>query len=371
MASISQYELTNGTKKWQVQYRTPDRKPTRKRGFKTKRDAQRFADQLEASKLDGTFIRPSAGRTPVSDVYKLWLPSQDALAPRTKASNESSWRVHVEPRWGSWPVARITTPEVRKWVSELQEQGKKRDTIQRALHILRSLLDTAVEGRLIPTNPVVNVKVKRDTLPERRFLTPEQVEHLAKAMPEGQYQTLIYTLAYCGLRISELAALDVADWLRHNNRISVTKAIKGPGCIGPTKTYETRQVPVPEFLAKQLDNLVANRPASAPLFTSPGGSRLQTNNYRKRVFVPGLEEAMAKHALPEVRPHALRHTCASMAISSGASVKAVQRLLGHESAAVTLDVYSDLFPDALDDVAHSLQALYIRSQNAATQPDAA
>lgn len=371
MASISQYELANGSKKWQVQYRTPDRKLTRKRGFKTKRDAQRFADQLEASKLDGTFIHPAAGRTPVSEVYQLWLPSQSVLAHRTQATNTSAWNVHVKPRWGSWPVSRITTPEVRKWVSELQDQGKKRDTIQRALHILRSVLDTAVEGRLIPTNPVVNVKVKRDVVSERQFLTPVQVSHLAEAMPEGQYQTLIYTLAYCGLRISELAALDVADWLPHNNRLSVTKAVKGPGIIGPTKTYETRQVPVPEFLAKQLGELVANRANNAPLFTSPGGARLQTNNYRKRVFIPGLEKAQAEYGLPEIRPHALRHTCASMAIASGASVKAVQRLLGHESAAVTLDVYSDLFPDALDDVAQSLQALYVCSQNVATESEAA
>lgn len=53
-------------------------------------------------------------------------------------------------------------------------------------------------------------------------------------------------------------------------------------------------------------------------------------------------------------PHDLRHTAASLAISAGANVKAVQRILGHASAAMTLDTYADLFDDALDDVASAL-----------------
>lgn len=52
--------------------------------------------------------------------------------------------------------------------------------------------------------------------------------------------------------------------------------------------------------------------------------------------------------------HDLRHTAASLAISSGANVKAVQRMLGHASAAMTLDLYADLFDDDLDDVAMRL-----------------
>lgn len=58
--------------------------------------------------------------------------------------------------------------------------------------------------------------------------------------------------------------------------------------------------------------------------------------------------------MPRVTPHGLRHTAASLAISAGANVKAVQRMLGHASASMTLDTYADLFDDDLDDVAASL-----------------
>jgi len=59
--------------------------------------------------------------------------------------------------------------------------------------------------------------------------------------------------------------------------------------------------------------------------------------------------------------HDLRHTAASLAVASGANVKAVQRMLGHASAAMTLDVYADLFDDDLDAVSSALHAARARS----------
>lgn len=55
-----------------------------------------------------------------------------------------------------------------------------------------------------------------------------------------------------------------------------------------------------------------------------------------------------------ITPHDLRHTAASFAVSAGANVKAVQRMLGHSSAAMTLDVYADLFDGDLDSVSDAL-----------------
>jgi len=59
---------------------------------------------------------------------------------------------------------------------------------------------------------------------------------------------------------------------------------------------------------------------------------------------------------PRPTLHDLRHTAASLAISAGANVKAVQLMLGHKSAALTLDTYADLFPDDLEAVADALDA---------------
>ncbi len=76
------------------------------------------------------------------------------------------------------------------------------------------------------------------------------------------------------------------------------------------------------------------------------------HNWRRRVFDPALQAA----GLGELTPHELRHTAASLAVAAGANVMAVQRMLGHASAAMTLDVYSGLFDDDLDAVADRLEA---------------
>jgi integrase len=73
---------------------------------------------------------------------------------------------------------------------------------------------------------------------------------------------------------------------------------------------------------------------------------------RYRWFDPALARIRAVDPdFPRITPHDLRDTAASLAIAVGANVKAVQRMLGHASAAMTLDVYTDLFDDDLDAVA--------------------
>jgi hypothetical protein len=62
----------------------------------------------------------------------------------------------------------------------------------------------------------------------------------------------------------------------------------------------------------------------------------------------------ADATFPRITAHALRHTAASLAISAGANPKVVQRMLGHASAAMTLDVYADLFDSDLDSVAENV-----------------
>lgn len=82
-----------------------------------------------------------------------------------------------------------------------------------------------------------------------------------------------------------------------------------------------------------------------------------------------LREEKAPPLFPWITPHDLRHTAASLAISAGANVKALQRMLGHASAAMTLDTYADLFEDDLDDVAAALDAA--RTRRLAPAADAA
>lgn len=89
-----------------------------------------------------------------------------------------------------------------------------------------------------------------------------------------------------------------------------------------------------------------------PSPTNRSGSELDPRDVAWRVWDP----AVARTGLGELTPHDLRHTAASLAISSGATVKHVQRMLGHQSAAMTLDTYAGLFDSDLDALTDRLDA---------------
>src|SRR5436305_15189991 len=99
-----------------------------------------------------------------------------------------------------------------------------------------------------------------------------------------------------------------------------------------------------------LTSQVAGLAPTDLVFTGKRGGVLRNLNFRRDVF----DAAATAAGLPGLTPHELRHTAASLAVASGANVKAVQRMLGHASAAMTLDVYADLFDDDLDTVSVAL-----------------
>ena len=192
----------------------------------------------------------------------------------------------------------------------------------------------------------------------KRFLTHDQVQALAEACPP--YGTLIRVLAYAGLRWGEVVALTAGRVDLGRRRIEVVEAITevhGRVVIGTTKNHQRRSVPIPRFLADELATHIAGKAPGDLLFTAPEGGVLRNTNFRPRFFDPAAEKA----GLPGLTPHELRHTAASLAIAAGANVKAVQQMLGHASAAMTLDIYAGLFADDLDAVADQLDRAFART----------
>ncbi len=83
------------------------------------------------------------------------------------------------------------------------------------------------------------------------------------------------------------------------------------------------------------------------------GRPRRNRNFGRRTFTP----AAVSIGEPDLTPHGLRQTAASLAIAAGANVKVVQQMLGHKTASMTLDLYGHLFPDQLDDVADRLDVI--------------
>jgi len=123
---------------------------------------------------------------------------------------------------------------------------------------------------------------------------------------------------------------------------------------GTPKTHQQRIVPILGVLVDPLSRRCQGKGRDDLVLTSPGGAVLRSGNLRRRFFDPAARAA----GLEDLCPHDLRHTAASLLVASGAKVEAVQRMLGHASAAMTLDVYSGLFDDDLGALAECMDAAH-------------
>jgi integrase len=149
------------------------------------------------------------------------------------------------------------------------------------------------------------------------------------------------------------------DLMRRRPEIVYTAIeLGGEMTYGTPKTHQRRSVPIPRMLVDRLAELVAGKAPGDLVFTSPRGEVMRNHNFRSRVFAP----AAVAIGVPGLTPHDLRHTAASLAVQAGANVKAVQSMLGHASAAMTLDVYAGLFGDDLDAVADRLDEAAVRAR---------
>jgi integrase len=190
-------------------------------------------------------------------------------------------------------------------------------------------------------------------------------------------------LAWCGLRHGELAALRIRDLDAATREIRVTATLSDVGGAlmeGPPKTEASvRTVPLPAWLCAELVALAGKRDGDDRLFTAPEGGPLRGSNWRRRVFDPAVRQTgLATQTKGDVvRPHDLRHTCASLHIKHGTPPKVLAAMLGHASVAITLDRYGHLYPgdvhlyvDRLGDVALAAREAFLaqRAQASASGP---
>ncbi|WP_447588394.1 tyrosine-type recombinase/integrase [Microbacterium lacticum] len=375
MGSIESYETANG-RRYRALYRRPDKKQTQKRGFTTKKAAELFLATTEVDIAQGRYLDPSLARVTVADWLQTWLAARGDLRATTRSRVENIIEKHIVPELGTIPIGNLARLRVQESASALPGAPA---TVRKIVNVLSGALRFAVEDGRLASNPAQRLKLPKPTKTRKRYLSHDQVAALAQAIDQAKdgreygYGLVVLVLAYCGLRWGELSGLRIGDLDLDANhpRLTVAQTVvadKGYQRIEPPKDYEHRSIPIPAFLVGLLRAQIAGRPADAPVFYGiRTGTWLRNHVYRVGWF----DDAAAAVGIKGLTPHELRHTAASLAVSAGANVKAVQRMLGHASAAVTLDVYADLFDDDLDGVATALNQAAMQSDAANLLPKAA
>jgi integrase len=342
---IQRYTLPSGAVRYRARVKSNGRYIAT-RVFERKADALGWEqDQRRRLRL-GEWIDPRRGQVPLSVVAADWLGSRGSVKRRTRESDEAAWQNYIAPRFGNWPVASITAAEVSSWVGSLVDRGLAPSTATRALATLRSVLAFAVADGRVQHNvaAVVRKPTSGRVRREGQALTLDELRALTEAC-KGRYRDVVPVLALAGLRWGELAGLRVGD------RVSVP----GPGLrlrravlasggggalyVDTLKNNRARTVPLVLDLVPIVDRWAAGKAPDAWLFDAPEGGPLRESNWKRSVCWSAATSAVGA---PGFRVHDLRHTAASVWLGAGADPKVVQRVLGHATAAMTMDLYGHM-----------------------------
>ena len=295
----------------------------RSRSFRTEREAERFLIQIEAAKLNDSYLDPAARRLTFNQWadqwWQVWAADPDR-SPTTLAAADSRLRCHLRPSFGRRRLGEITASSIRQWQYELRGKELEHGTVMACRSLLNRILQAAEDERLIPANPVGKVPPPmRPVDPEvifgrvePRVLTPKQVgQLLAYARPDDRGVLLV--LSGTGLRAGELCGLRGARVDLGRRRLEIATVRYDAGRFGrgykprPKSTAGIRSIPLAGLVIEELRR---RRPAERSSLLFPDASR-----YRLRhAYLRAVRQAR-KHGrllgLDLRGPHDLRHTFAT------------------------------------------------------------
>ncbi len=278
----------------------------------------------------------AAGMPEWQAAYLGWLAAQRRAAPLTLENYRRDLQA-LQRLAGERRPEELGAHDIRRFVARLHAEGLGGRSIARRLSAWRGLFRWLIRHRGLAANPVEGIRPPRAPRKLPKALSPDQAQALLErdAGDEvlGVRDRAMFELLYSsGLRVAELAALDVAAGVELREGMLTVTGKRG----------KTRSVPVGGQALAALGAWLAARPALAAadepaLFVGRSGGRLSTGAVRSRLARWSRESGLGMH----VHPHMLRHSFASHLLQSSGDLRAVQELLGHASIQST-QVYTHL-----------------------------
>ena len=299
-------------------------------------------------------------RMTLSEWLDRWLAEykDGTIRPGTLEGYRNYIENYIKPQLGGKQVSLITTQDVQRMYRRLKSGGRVRedaegskrlsDSTVRHIHtMLHGAMKAAVQAHIIPKNPTENATVPKSNYKPMQVLNEQELDTFLQAVQKDDiWRDFFYTELMTGLRRGEICALMWRDFDAKAGTLGISRTLhsKGQGiyALGDTKTSQgNRTIILPESVAALLRARKKNS-ISQWIFPQPTSPELPMNPgtaYRRLKTL--LEEA----GLPSIRFHDLRHTFATLALQNGMDVKTLSAMLGHVSAATTLDIYTHATSD--------------------------
>ena len=274
---------------------------------------------------------------PALTAFLDYLHYERRLSPRTLAGYRRDledfldWlREHGITDW-----SRVAAQHVRGYAATRHRRGLAPKSLQRHLSAIRTWFRFLLREGRAQANPADGVRAPKVERHLPHTLDADQIGRLMELPGDSaldRRDRAIMELFYSsGLRLAELAGLNVVDVQRDDGLLQITG-----------KGGKERRVPVGRFAREALAQWLAVRSqlagtAVAALFVSQRGGRLSTRSIESRLRLRAIEQGMPSH----VHPHMLRHSFASHLLESSGDLRAVQELLGHADISTT-QIYTHL-----------------------------
>lgn len=341
-SDIGVYEIEKG-KRYKVVVeagrdpRTGKRKQMSRVVHGSRREARRVRDELKAKVGDSSWLR--SGMT-VSELWeRLYKPDiERRLRPVTVDGYRRNYSCYVEAALGPMELRELTPISLKMWLEGIDGEAKRFV----AFSFLRTMLNKAVRWDLMPYNPCQRIEPPRKPDDhEPQVLTAEEAAAYLEAFRGAQSEAVVLIAIGCGLRRSEIAALDWRDVSGGSVTVdSAITAVSGkPHEDEPKSRFSRRTVAVPRGVWVRL--LELKRAGSAPVCVDSDGNRMNPDNI-SHVYTRERDERLPDW-VRRVPLRDLRHTSLTLALEGGADLLVVSRRAGHSGVGITSRYY--LRPD--------------------------
>ena len=239
----------------------------------------------------------------------------------------------------------VKEDDIKDYIRELQEDGKKPSSISRCIASIRSFYQFILKRKKIKADPTANIQSPKIETRVPSVLTSKEVELLLnqpkdvdlkgirdKAMLEFAYAT--------GMRVTEIISLNIEDVNLEEGYVMCKADNKQRNITLGTMSLNALK----EYVEQARDVLIKEEDEKA-LFVNINGGRLTRQGFWK-IIKYYKEQA---HITKEITPHVLRHSFATHLLQNGADLKAIQTMLGHSDISST-QIYMQFQDEGLKDI---------------------
>lgn len=295
--------------------------------------------------------KPQREEVTFTELGRRWLASRVNIRRSTRVDYDNAIR-RLRPSIGKKHVSEITRKDVDELVATLAGRYSP-STCRKTMAVFTMIMKTGVAWGHLDALPTYGQRLALPKVRKRRFepLSPDEVNRLVDSFPP-YWQPAVIVLFTVGTRRAELFGLTLDDLDLEAGTVTIRHQLQKGRLVEPKTDAAVRKVVLSRRALDALRAHVKGVPDSELrlLFPTENGRPVDADNWYHRVWKP----ARAAAGLPKLRIHDARHHLASVLLGQGRSVKLVQRMLGHATASVLLDVYTWVTPQEEDEAASDL-----------------